>query len=164
MKENQNREARLEALEDALDELTWASEEGVPLLVEGDKDEAALRVLGIRGPIVKVHAGRGLFAFVEDLSREHRAAVLLTDWDSRGGRLAKRLREACQANGVALDESHRLAIMRATRGEVKTVESLDTYLVNLRANVGAPPRPIPNPDRLRRLAREEAERRERAGE
>lgn len=125
--------------------------------MEGDKDEAALRALGVPGPIVKVHTGENLFAFVEALSREHREAILLVDWDARGGRLAKRLREACRANGVALDETHRLALSKAARGEVKTVESLDTYFANLPAR--APTRQ--DPARVRRLLREARERAER---
>lgn len=126
--------------------------------MEGDKDEAALRALGVEGPIVKTNVGENLFAFVEGLAQRHRSAILLVDWDARGGRLAKRLREACRANGVALDDAHRLALAKATRGEVKTVESLDTYAARLPAR--APERS--DPARVRRLLDEARERAERA--
>ncbi len=135
MKERVNREERLAALEDAIEALAEASDAHVACLVEGDKDEAALRALGLEGPVVKVHAGTNLFAFVEAFARDRREAVLLVDWDERGGRLAKRLREACRANQVTLHEEHRLAIARATRGELRTVESIPTYWANLREAV-----------------------------
>lgn len=152
------RESRLERLEEALDALRIASnEDAVPLLVEGDKDEAALRHLGMRGPIIKVHAGRGLFPFVEDLAREHREAILLVDWDRTGGRLAKRLREACAANGIKLDDAHRKALAFAVGGHVRTVESLDTHLDTLRRA----PAPPDVTARAKRLAREEREATER---
>lgn len=130
-------ENRLERLEAALDALRLANnEESVPILVEGDKDEAALRHLGLHGPVHKVHNGRTLFVFAEEFSREHRLAILLTDWDRTGGRLAERLREACGANGVQLDETHRKALALAVGSDVKTVESLDTHLATLRAREG----------------------------
>lgn len=152
------RQARLDRLEEALDALRAASnEDRVPILVEGDKDEAALRHLGVLGPVLKVHDGNTLFAFVENLSRTHREAILLTDWDRTGGRLAQRLREACGANSVKLDEAHRKALAFAVGGHVKTVESLDTHLDTLRQ---APTQPDVTA-RARRLAREEAEREER---
>lgn len=151
------REARLDRLEEALEALLAASnEDSVPILVEGDKDETALRHLGVRGPILKVHAGETLFAHIENVSREHRKLILLTDWDRTGGRLAQRMREACGANGISLDESHRKALSRAVGGHVKTVESLDTHLATLRH---APDRP-PVTARQKRLEREERERRE----
>lgn len=133
------REARLERLEEALDALRVASnEDRVPILVEGDKDENALRNLGVLGPILKVHAGSTLFALAETLGRDHPRLILLVDWDRTGGRLAQRLREACAANGIALDEEHRKALAFAVGGQVKTVESLDTHLETLR-------RPAPPP-------------------
>ena len=154
------REARLDRLEQALEELLAASnEDGVPILVEGDKDEAALRHLGVRGPILKVHAGATLFAHIENISRQHRRIILLTDWDRTGGRLAQRMREACGANGITLDETHRKALSHAVGGHVKTVESLDTHLRTLR---NAPDRP-PVTARQKRLQREEREREEKHG-
>lgn len=126
-------EERLSRLERAVEALQVASnEDGVPILVEGDKDEAALRHLGVRGPVVKVNAGRTLFVFVEEYARGRRDAILLVDWDRTGGRLARRLREACGANAVKLDETHRRALAEAAGGDVKTVESLDTLLATLR--------------------------------
>lgn len=127
-----SREARLERLEDALEGLEEASRDGTPILVEGEKDEAALRALGVHGLVVRINAGRPLFAFFEDLGRRHRRAILLVDWDLAGGKLARRIRESCAANSIALDEAHRKALSMAVGGAVKTVESLDTYLATLR--------------------------------
>jgi len=64
-----------------------AVNECVPIIVEGFHDVHALRTLGIRGAIVKVHSGRSIQQFCEDYSSSYNEAVILTDWDSRGNQL-----------------------------------------------------------------------------
>ena len=69
-----------------LEELKLVNET-VPIIVEGNRDKQALRSLGIRGHIVKVHTGRSIQQFCEDYSAAHAEAVILTDWDLRGNQL-----------------------------------------------------------------------------
>lgn len=69
-----------------LEELSTINE-SVPIIVEGCRDVQALRALGIRGLIVKVHSGRSIQQFCEDFSADHTEAVILTDWDLRGNQL-----------------------------------------------------------------------------
>ncbi len=64
-----------------------AVNESVPIIVEGFHDVQALRALGIRGDIVKVHSGKSIQQFCEDFSSSYDEAVILTDWDSRGNQL-----------------------------------------------------------------------------
>ena len=61
--------------------------ETVPIIVEGFRDEQALRALGIRGPIIKVHNGRSIQQFCDDYSSRFAEAIILTDWDIRGNQL-----------------------------------------------------------------------------
>ena len=126
------RDARLERLEAALDELREAANEGIPLIVEGEKDEIALRNLQLSGPIIRINQGMPIFTLVEGLARQHDALILLTDWDRTGGHLARLLRDACQANGIKLDERHRKALSKAVGSGVNDIESLDTHLTTLR--------------------------------
>ena len=69
-----------------LEELCMVNET-VPIIVEGFRDEQALRALGIRGRIVKVHTGRSIQQFCEEYSAAYDEAVILTDWDLRGNQI-----------------------------------------------------------------------------
>lgn len=69
-----------------LEELSLINE-SVPIIVEGFRDVRALRALGLRGEIVKVHAGCSIAQFCDEYSRTYAEAIILTDWDFRGNRL-----------------------------------------------------------------------------
>jgi len=72
--------------------------ESVPIIVEGVRDVQALRVLGIRGHIVKVHNGHSIQEFCAEYSRNHGEAVILTDWDIRGNQLFELLTRFLEAD------------------------------------------------------------------
>src|SRR3989304_4235544 len=57
----------------------------VPVLVEEERDVRALRALGVSGDLRVVNRGTTLFAVCEEVAREHGDAIILTDWDVRGG-------------------------------------------------------------------------------
>lgn len=69
-----------------LEELSLINE-SVPIIVEGFRDVQALRTLGIRGCILKVHTGRSIQQFCEEYSSNYREAIILTDWDLRGNQI-----------------------------------------------------------------------------
>lgn len=115
---------RLEALDDFLDELE-ARNEQVPILVEGPKDAAALRELGITGKVQVVHTGQSLVALVETLDQEGvREVILLTDWDRTGGRIHRRLRELLDTHVIKWSDRERQALGRIVGNDVRTVESV----------------------------------------
>jgi 5S rRNA maturation endonuclease (ribonuclease M5) len=55
-----------------------------PVIVEGKRDSAALRELGLKGEIIEVHRGIGIYEFCEKIAEEFPAVALLTDWDEKG--------------------------------------------------------------------------------
>lgn len=134
---------RLEELEALLEELVLDNEDR-PVLVEGEKDEACLRALGLQGEILRVKGPDTVFVVVENLARKHRKVILLTDWDRGGGHLARLLIEALEANGVRYDITYRRAFARATKKEVVAVEGLARYLGNLRLATRKHPGRRPN--------------------
>lgn len=79
----------LEEFLDAIEELKELSEES-PLIVEGKKDEAALRKLGITGRIYKLN-GRAIFELCEEISARHESVVIFLDNDREGRKLAKKI-------------------------------------------------------------------------
>jgi dTMP kinase len=103
------------------------------VIVEGARDVRALRALGLRGAIEPLNSGAAVFALCERLGRSTARAVILTDWDRRGGQLARRLRDGLAANGVAGLEDVRSRLARLTQKEIQDVESLDTLVARARA-------------------------------
>ena len=58
--------------------------------------------------------------------------MILTDWDRRGGSLARGLRENLTSLGVGYDDTVRLDLALYTRIYSKDIESLDSVLFSLR--------------------------------
>ena len=155
----------LEDLQRVLQELKDENA-AVPVIVEGEKDFRALRTLGLEGEIITVNKGTSLFNFCEQVSRNHKQVIVLTDWDSRGGTLCRRIQEGLTANGARPNLEYRLRIALLCRKDVKDVEGLPNYLMTLerwtkeQRQVGARQR---TGESLRR-AKESRERRQRSGE
>ncbi|MHA1606920.1 MAG: toprim domain-containing protein [Candidatus Freyarchaeota archaeon] len=75
----------LEEFKETLDELKEYSKMGIPIIVEGQKDEASLREIGITGPIITI-SGMKLLEIAEMLEKEE--IIVLTDFDRRGDKMA----------------------------------------------------------------------------
>lgn len=120
----------LEELEELLRQLKERPEDAV-ILVEGRKDRAALACLGIGGEIVQVQDAGGIFGVAEGLARNGQEAIVLTDWDRKGGQLAELLRNALKANGVRYDDSIRARMSMLCKKEIKDIESLPAFMAYL---------------------------------
>ena len=125
---------RLDKLEKVLEELEDLSER-MPIIVEGARDAVALRRLGITKNVMPLNKGVSVFAFCERLSRTAAEVVILTDWDRRGGQLARMLKEGMSANGVRTNDRIRTEVVILAKKEVKDIESLPTFLESLRRAV-----------------------------
>lgn len=123
--------AVLEALEEWL---VRAREENLstPILVEGKRDRDALRSLGFSGEIILLNQGHSILFVVREISERHSRVIVLTDWDSKGNRLAALVVKACRANTIEADMTLRLELMNIVKKDVTTVESLDTLYGRLR--------------------------------
>jgi len=125
---------RLEGILDALDRLRELSADHV-LLVEGAKDVDALRALGIEGDFFRVQSSGGPVKAAEYAWSNGKGAVILTDWDRRGGSLAEALRENLDSLGVPYDDSVRRDLAVLSRPYSKDVESMDSVVELLSARV-----------------------------
>jgi len=103
------------------------------VVVEGIKDVEALKRLGVSKNVTSMGKGRSIFTFCEDLAKRHKKVVILTDWDRKGGKLARALKEAFGANGVKVVEDIRTKLVILSKKEVKDIESLPTFIENLKA-------------------------------
>ena len=113
-----------------IDELSDANLE-VPVLVEGEKDVKSLRELGLQGEVLPLNSGIPIFNFAEAFSRGYRRAIILTDWDRRGGQLCRLLMDAFDANEVRFDIDFRARLTLLTRKDIKDVESLAAHVERL---------------------------------
>jgi len=76
-----------------MEELKICSEQGMPILIEGKKDEEALKFLGINGNFIKVSgSGLKLFEIAEIAVASSSKVIILTDFDKKGITLANFLR------------------------------------------------------------------------
>jgi 5S rRNA maturation endonuclease (ribonuclease M5) len=108
---------RIEKIADMITELSDHSSSGVPILVEGKRDENALKELGVRGRIIRIRQHRKrLFELTEELSK-YKSVVILTDFDQEGEELSQAIRQQLHLWGVQtiMREKIRKAVSWATR-------------------------------------------------
>jgi len=105
--------------------------ENSTLLVEGRKDKTALWVLGVEGDVMPIQNGRRIFEVAEELARDGREAIILTDWDRKGGQLCRLLKQALRACVVPFDDTKRARLARLSKKEIKDVESLPAFMSRL---------------------------------
>lgn len=124
-------EERLEQLEKLLDELEAASQT-IPIIVEGRRDARALNRLGIAKNVIPINTGSSVFSLCEEVAKHWKQAVILTDWDRKGGQLARMLKEGLHANGVQVNTYFRTQIVILSKKEVKDIESMPRFIERLR--------------------------------
>lgn len=122
-----NLQERHEQVLQTIEDLREASLKA-PVIVEGRNDGEALRSLGVHGEIIRLHSGFSVFHVCEAVAQRHSEAVILTDWDHRGGQLCRLLREGLAANGVRYNTEIRARLTSLCKKEVKDVEGLATYV------------------------------------
>ena len=129
-------------LQRALEDLSEKNRRA-PIIVEGEYDKRSLRALGITGDIRMINQGSTVFGLCESIAAHHRDAIILTDWDVRGGRLARQLRDGLAANGVRFDEDLRARLTVLCRKDITDVESLHGFVERVaeRASSGYRQRP-----------------------
>lgn len=126
---------RLEAIEGLLDELSSLSATHI-ILVEGLKDVASLRGVGVEGEFFCVQSGGGPVKAAEHVWHSGRQAIIMTDWDRRGGTLARALRKNLSSLDVRYDDRIRVELAVLCRPYVKDVESVNTVVRLLRESAG----------------------------
>src|SRR5207253_11472110 len=99
-----------------------------PIIVEGEYDRRALRALGLTGDIRLINEGSTIFGLCESIAGGHQEAIILTDWDVRGGRLARQLRAGLAAHGVRLDWELRARFIRLCPKDITDVSSRHPFV------------------------------------
>ncbi len=128
-------EERLRYLEEVLSELRELAADHV-ILIEGNKDRRSLEhLIGPDFRSIEVQREGGPLAATERLLAHGDKAVILTDWDTRGGRLAADLESYLRFNGTEYDTSIRRRLSSVCRKDIKDVESLASLYDRLSESV-----------------------------
>ena len=104
------------------------SEAGVPIIVEGRRDEAALRRLGVMGKVHCLKArGESRHEFLDRLDGT-KEAIVLTDFDREGKELETWLYKELSQRGVKSDLKIWIRMRSLARTEVRSVEELPSFI------------------------------------
>jgi 5S rRNA maturation endonuclease (ribonuclease M5) len=119
---------KMEETEKIIDELRTQSETGVPIIVEGRRDEAALRKLGISGKVHCLKArGESRHEFLDRLNGTNEA-IVLTDFDREGKELETWLYKELSQRGVKSDLRLWIRMRSLARTEVRSVEEIPKFM------------------------------------
>ena len=94
------------------------------IIVEGKKDAAALKKLGITNTIQL--SKKPLFYIIEHIANSHKECIILTDLDKEGKRLYSKMNSGLQKFGVRIDNELREFLFKNTK--LRQIEGIGTYL------------------------------------
>ena len=97
------------------------------VVVEGKRDEDALKKLGYSGKICQFHSFKGLVKFADSMPK-YKNLILLLDSDRKGRYLTKRIIAQLQ-HRMTIDLSYRKELTIVTKGRVKNIEDLSMYAI-----------------------------------
>ena len=117
---------RFELLIDKLREFDGA------IIVEGLRDEVALRKLGVRAEIIRL--SRLPLSEVALIASQYHDVMILTDLDRKGEELAKKLTQYLEGYKCRIDTETRRELKMIAKKDIKGIEDLyGLYLkINLR--------------------------------
>jgi 5S rRNA maturation endonuclease (ribonuclease M5) len=123
----------MEETEKLIGEIREQSEAGVPIIVEGRRDEAALRKLGIAGNVYCLKSrGESRHEFLDRLNGT-REAIVLADFDREGKELETWLYKELSQRGVKSDLKLWIRMRSLARTEVRSVEEIPNFVRALEA-------------------------------
>ncbi len=124
-------EVRFEKLQKLIDRISYESQKGVVIIVEGNRDRDALRKMNITGRILCLQSSRkNAVAFVEGLDGVE-DVIVLTDFDREGVFLAKRLARLLNAQSIRSDLILWRDLRRLARSDIRSIEELPKYYQRL---------------------------------
>ena len=98
------------------------------IVVEGKRDEDALKKIGITGRICQFHSFKGLIKFADSMPK-YKNLIILLDSDRKGRYLTKRIIAQLQ-HRMTIDLSFRKELTVITKGKVRNVEDLLMYKID----------------------------------
>lgn len=95
------------------------------IIVEGKRDSAALKKIGVSGKILEFHSFQGLTKFVDSVS-EYESLIVLFDRDRKGRYLTAKIIEQLERR-TRIDLSIKRKLVSITKGKIRFIEELGCY-------------------------------------
>jgi 5S rRNA maturation endonuclease (ribonuclease M5) len=128
---------KAEQIQQILEQLAEESKSGKPVIVEGRKDEQALKSLGVTGKMV--FAKKGLKTIIDVISEIEdkcpKEVILMLDFDREGRELTEKLKNHMEKAGIKANIHYWIKLSSLTGREVKDVEGLATYMKTLKTRL-----------------------------
>lgn len=126
-----NDDERFEEIENVLNKMSRMACTHI-VLVEGMKDKRALVELGlISMTVIQVQKEGGPLVCAERVYETDKKAIILTDWDDRGNRIAKDLADQLSSLCIEYDTELRARLENVCKCDIKDIESLPTLYARL---------------------------------
>ena len=125
---------KLELINKILERLEKKSKIGIPIVVEGKKDVISLNQLGIIGDLISAKtSGKSFLDTIREIEkRESREVILLFDFDRTGKEMTRRLTKHLERMRITPNLVFWKMFLGLVGRDVKDIESLATYISNLR--------------------------------
>ena len=123
-----NREQRYALAHRALESCIEENAEGMVILVEGKRDEVALRTLGFTGPIEKLNRGWTVERVVDYIAETYGSCIVLMDWDRTGGRLQRRLMDSMISLDLKPSDEFRRVLSKTMKPDTMCVENIPSFI------------------------------------
>ncbi len=128
-------EVRFERLQKLIQRISYESESGEIIVVEGQKDRDSLRRMGIKGTILCLQSSRkNTVGFVEELDVAG-GVIVLTDFDRQGVFLAKRLARTLNSQKIHANLVLWRELRGLTRSHVRSIEELPKFYYRLQTEL-----------------------------
>ena len=95
------------------------------IIVEGKRDSAALKKIGVSGKILEFYRFQGLIKFADSVS-EYKSLIILFDRDRKGRYLTARIIEQLERR-TRIDLSFKRKLVSVTKGKIRFIEQLGCY-------------------------------------
>jgi len=115
-----------------MDQVSYESERGGVIVVEGLRDRESLRRMGIAGRILCLQSSRKNADGFADELQGVRNVVVLTDFDREGIFLAKKLARVLNSRNIRANLVLWRELRQLTRSDVRSIEELPKYYQRMR--------------------------------
>src|SRR3989344_7055304 len=112
-----------EAREKLQSKIAELKNSNILIIVEGKKDRAALKELGITN--ITQLSKKSIPSIIDDISESENQCAILTDLDKEGKKLYGKLSIGLQKNGIKTNNSFRNFLYKETK--LRTIEGLKNY-------------------------------------
>ena len=129
---------KAERLAKLLEKLAAEAKKDTPIVVEGQKDVASLKQLGINGDFISSKTqGKSFLDILTEIERHKvKEVILLLDFDRRGVEWTHRLKQHLEKTRIKPNLTFWNELYGLVGRDLKDIEGLPTYLQTLKKKTG----------------------------